>query len=174
MMKKSIILLILVLTLFGCSSGARYRTNNANSRIYYADVDGDGVKDVVEAEDKYSSNGEFIVTFRKDNKNGDVIDSFTVPGRVRDIKSNALNMDFQEWVFISFSDKDNVPGIAVYQLIDNSASKIFFATSEYKIEVDFSSVPKIKIGKPPKNINSPSLTPEWEIWFWSGDKFLQY
>jgi hypothetical protein len=169
---------VLVAVLFlasGCVTMSKSQVNKIDKskfKKYAADLNGDGIKELVESEDKTAAEAITVVTVKK-NAKGEEIDHIIVPGKIRKIEFIELNLDDQERMVILFEGKDNLSGVVIYHLQNNQLSKIFYASSDYGIQTDFGVIPRIRIGKLSGRNNSPNLIPDWETWVWASDKFVR-
>jgi hypothetical protein len=167
-------LVLIFLLSAGCATQGKPKKDNPNIRKYFADLDGDGRKEIIETEDKTATESKYIVTVKENNKMAKVIDTFSLSGKIRDIEFAEFNLDGQEWMAIYFDQMDNSSGIAIYKLTNNKFTKVFFAVSVYGIEASLDPMaPRIKVGKPPREKSSPNLVPDWDVWLWTGDKFIR-
>jgi len=167
---------LFVLSVFliaGCATPDIYTPANHNVRLYYADLNGDGIKEVVETQDDSARDPSTLVTIRNNNKAGQVIESMVVDGTIKNIEFAELNFDEKAWMVVHFTGKDTFPAVAVYAFNNNALSKIFEASSAQGIEVDLDAPARIRIGKSPQNSLSPNRIPERETWVWSGGKFVR-
>jgi len=146
-----------------------------NTKIYYADLNGDGRKEMIEIEDRSAKDAVFILSVgnRNRNKTMDLIDGLVISGKIRKIELVDLNDDGQMQIVVYFDDLERVSNIIVYQLKNNKLYKIFSAASEYGVAAEFETIPRIKVGKPSKYNNSSNFLPDWDSWVWLGDKFVK-
>ena len=171
-MKRRLLLIFAVFFLAGCATG-RYKPDNPKAKVVFADLNGDGADEIIERLDS-DSGAASEITVKSNTKGHETIDSFSVPGKIRAMNLGELNMDGQNWIAISFDSPDGASNFAVYELNDNKLSKVFYTASLYGIQTDFSStLSRIRIGKKPRNPDSPNLVPDWETWDWSGDRFVR-
>lgn len=174
---RSKFIFVLALAAFlsaGCATQNYYKSGNPASEVYFADLNGDGMRLAIEIEKKTEAEGSFLVTVRKNNKAGEAIDSCTVPGRFKKAEFAELNMNGREWMVLHYGTGEGLFNIGVYQLSNNSLSKIFFSSSEYGIETVLdSALGRIRIGKVLQKTGSPNLVPKWESWVWAGDEFVR-
>lgn len=160
------------LLLAGCATDSNSRSKDPNYHKYYADLDGDGATELVETDDKTKTESKTLVTVKKNKKNAEVIDDFSVPAKIRKIDFVELTMNEPEKMVIHFDSSEDISNIVIYQLKDNKLIKIFNASSKYGIDANFDAIARIRVGKAPKEGSSNS-TPEWETWTWCGDKFIK-
>jgi hypothetical protein len=172
------ILLLIVLAAFlsaGCAS-APSKKEGAKKKVetYTGDLNGDGLKETVEVEDKLDSCGEYEVSIyrQQKRKEKETIDKFSIPGKLRKFELVELNADGQTQISVTFDGKDDNSSIVVYQLLSGKLSKMFEASSPYGILTDYTfGFARIKIGKPPRGgEESPNRMPDWESWIWLKDK----
>ncbi|MDD5730969.1 MAG: hypothetical protein PHN57_07590 [Candidatus Omnitrophica bacterium] len=173
-MKIRYVIILALASLFaaGCATEGKPKANNANTKVYFADLNGNGQKEIIETEDRSSVDSTFEVRVKNNDKTANTIDGFSLPGKVKSVEFPDLNLDGRHWPVVYFEGKDNKPSIAVYKLNNDKLSKIFFATSEYGIEADFDSTARIKIGKARRSTKSPNLVSDWDNWVWTGEKFV--
>ena len=170
---KFMLIMVLAISLSaGCATIGNNRSADKNVRKYLADLNGSGINLLVETNDKTSSESRTLVTVKSNDKTGEVIDSFSLPGKIRNLDFAELNHDGQNWIVVCFDGKDNLSNLDIYQLKNNKLVKVFSAHSAYGIESTFEGLAKIKIGKSLQGNSSPNLVPLWDTWVWSGDKFI--
>lgn len=173
---NKIFVFIFVFALFllmGCATDNNPRAKDPNFHRYAADLDGDGAMEIIDTDDKTATESITLVEIKKkDKKDIEVIDNFSIPGKIRKIDFVELNLSQPDRIVVYFDDKNGISNIIIYQLRDNKASKVFFASSEYGIETNFDSIARIKVGKDMRS-KSPNLMPDWDTWIWCGDKFVK-
>lgn len=179
-MKKKILVLLLsgLFLLGGCAtSPSTQKDKNPNIKTQMMDLNGDGTKEIVETEDKFDTDSVCIVSVKRQKKNKEIqiLDSFTVPGKIKKLDFCDLYFDSQKQIVIYFDDADKAPGITIYQLKNDGLSQIFFASSRYGIDAQLKSgVPRVRLGKASRvQEGSPNRMPDWEVWTWTGDKFIK-
>jgi len=171
--KFAITVVLLSLVSAGCLTLGTPEADKAGVRIYRADLDGDGNKEIIETQDKSATDSMYLVTVKNNDRTKKTIDSFSVGGKIKNIVFPELNHDGQEWMVIYSETKDKPYNIAIYKIDNNEKlSEIFSAGSMYGVEVDFDTIPRIKIGKAPRDDKSLNLTPDWDTWVWLKDKFV--
>ena len=149
------------------------KPKKANIQRYFVSLNGDGSKQCVEVE-AITLPAPLTEVRIRNNKKSEVIDSFSVLGKLRTINFTDFNFDQRDRIVVLYDDENDTSNIAVYQLGNNKLSKIFFASSAYGIEPDFTTASRIKIGKSPKTgPDNPNLIPEWDVWIWCGDRFIK-
>jgi hypothetical protein len=168
----------LALLLSGCATSAKEKaTKDKKTTTHMVDLNGDGAKEIIEAQDKFDTDGIYVITVKRalKKKETEDLDSFTVPGKMKKLEFIELYFDKEQQIAVTYVDKDNVSGIMVYQLKNDKLSQIFVASSKYGVEGEFvTALAQVKIGKPPRGgDNSPNRIPEWEVWVWTGDKFIK-
>ena len=74
--KIGLILASVMILLFstGCTTQGKIKKNDEKNKTYIVDLNGDGVKEIIETEDKSSTNSISIVTIK--NKKGAEINSY--------------------------------------------------------------------------------------------------
>jgi len=173
--KFIIVLVLLSLITAGYASDDEVKprkTKNPNITLYYADLLGAGSNMLVEVE--YKSLPEPVTEVRaKINKKSEIIDSFSIPGKIRNILFKEFNFDRKQRIIITFDGKNNISNIVIYQFNDGKLTKIFFASSAFGIETDFRAASRVKIGKSLQPEDSPNCIPDWDTWIWIGDKFIK-
>lgn len=172
-MNNKLIPLLVLGLLFTCSAMAgQPKGKNSNIRIYFANLAGDGRQMVIETEDKAATDSITLVSVRY-NKKGEVVDSFTIPAKIRKIEFKDFNFDQQQRIVVHFEDKDRVCYLVIYQFKNDRLSKVFSAKSAYGIEANFDLFTRIKVGKASAHSNSSVSTPDWDNWVWTSDKFIK-
>lgn len=177
-MKFLIAVSALVLLSSGCATAEKGKVSkDKKTTTQMVDLNGDGRKQIIETQDKFDAQGIYVITVKRalKNKQTETLDSFTVPGKVKKLEFLELYFDKRQQMAVTYVDKDNVQGIVIYQLTNDKLSQMFLATSKYGVEGEFTSaLEKIRIGKPPRGgDDSPNRIPEWEVWVWTGDKFIK-
>lgn len=164
---------LLLLLSFGPISLTYAKADKKNIQSYPADLDADSRNKVVEVEDKYPAEGVFVLSVRERNKTKDIIDSLLIPGKI--IKLELVDFDYNGFkkLVVHFDGPDKKSNIAVYQFKNNKLYKIFSATSEYGLDTEFQTIPKIKVGKASKRNNISTFMPAWDTWVWVGGKFIK-
>jgi hypothetical protein len=178
---KAKVLVSVILAVFlsgGCASApVKFREDaKKNLKTYTADLNGDGNKEIVRVEDKFDTDSVSLITVEKQDKkkNAETIDSFSVFGKIRNFELIELNSDGQKQMAIYFDDRDKIPNLVIYQLLNNRLLKMFEVSSPYGIAANLGGgMPRIKIGRAPRNDNSPNRIPEWESWVWGGERFIR-
>lgn len=165
-------LALVTLLPIACFAKDKPKADNSNVRVYADDLNGDERKEVVEVENISTAEPMFLVKVKNRGKKAELIDSFSVAGKITKIEFAKLNIDEDKSIVVYFDDKDDLYNIAIYKLKKDKFFKIFSAGSEYPIETEFISMARIKIGKPPQDKKSPNLVPDWDNWIWTGGKFV--
>ena len=151
--------------------------DNKNIATQSVDLDADGRKEIVETENKFDKEGLTLITVKRQlkKKETEKIDSFSVAGKIRRLEFFELYFDRRQQIAVTFDDKDGVSNVVVYEFKNGKFSQMFLASSKYGIEVQSLGVmTKIKIGKTPQGGEScPNRVPDWEVWVWTGDKFIK-
>ncbi|MBP9018131.1 MAG: hypothetical protein KBG17_10375, partial [Paludibacteraceae bacterium] len=75
----------------GSTSLAYAKADKKNIQSYAADLGVDSRNKVVEIEDKYSTEGVFVLSVGERNKTKDIIDSLLIPGKI--IKLELVDFD---------------------------------------------------------------------------------
>jgi hypothetical protein len=175
-MKKRFLLVAVPLVLLsaGCLTFGKPKVKDPNIKIYSADLNGDGVKENIEANDLSASGSGFQVTVKSSDKAAKTIDSFSVPGRITALELADFNNDGKTFIVVYFVGKDQAYNAAVYKLVNNDTqlSKIFSASSVYGVVGDFDAIPRMRVGRAAKNKATPVLAPEWDSWVWNSEKFI--
>jgi len=180
-MKKEFVVMFLFMAflLSGCATTSTSKAGaDKKLKTYSGDLNGDGVKEIVESLDKFDTESVFVVTVKnqdKKKKTTETLDTITVPGKLRKLELVEISGDNKKQIALFFDDKNNVSNIMLLGFQNNKLSKMFEASSKYGINSEFyPAVPRIKIGKAPiTGENSPNRVPEWESWVWTGDKFIK-
>jgi len=169
-----VLITVLLLCLCFCYTGITYAKNdNKNIQSYTATLSDSSRKEIVEIEDKYSTDGVFVLSVRGRNKTKDVIDSLVIPGKIRRLELVGLDLDGRQQILVDFDGPDNIPNIVIYQLKNNKLHRIFAVSSKYGVDTDFQGIPRVKVGKASKYNNTSTFLPAWDSWVWVGGKFVK-
>lgn len=143
-------------------------------KVYKSDLDADAKNETITIEViPGSDNHTRISVVSRGNTEAA---SFTVPGIFDKLELIDLKEDGYKQLAVYSSGKDHYANLAIYGFKNSKLSKIFAAASNCGIDTDFSSVlSRIKVGRQRKIENSYSSTdiPEWDVWVWSGEKFIR-
>ena len=172
MKNKPTIAIAIVLMLFGSVPRAQAMADKKNIKTYTLDLNADGVKEIIEVENKLPE-GLAELKIKSRAKPKEAVDRISIPGKVSAVEMVDFNTDGQQYIVVHFDSPPNAPGIFVYRFKDNKLHKIFAASSEYGVDTDFSTVPRIKVGKAPRNTASQNFSPDWDVWVWVGDRFIK-
>lgn len=164
---------LLLLLSFGFTSAAYAKEGNKNIQSYTTDLGADSKSKIVEIEDKYSTEGVFVLSVKERNKTKDVIDSLVISGKIIKLELADFDYDGFKKLVVHFDGPDKKENIVVYQLKNNKLYKIFSVTSEYGLDTDFQTIPKIRVGKASKHNNTSAFMPAWDSWVWVGGKFVK-
>ncbi len=138
------------------------------------DLNNDRVKEIVQIEDKFDTDGVSIVTIAKPK--ADKIASFQVPGRFNAIEFAELDGDGQKQIVVYYEGKDGSSNLVIYSLKNNKLSKIFTISSPCGIEADLSTIlARVRVDKPVCDEEGCYCNdlPNWEKWVWSGERFIK-
>ena len=170
---KFISVIGLVMALTGCMTEGKPKATDPSLRIYSGDLRGNGAKVVVEVQDKSAAASLFLVRVKNNDKAAELIDSLSITGKIKKVEFADLSLDGKDSMVIYFDGENAISNIAIYQLKNDKLSKIFSAVSPYGIEADFETTPRIKIEKAPEGNGASSVAAKWDIWVWTGDKFIR-
>jgi len=163
---KSILAMILIFSQTLCLS--------AETETYKEDLNSDGRKETITAEDKFETQAQSIITVLGMNNN--LIGRFSVPYRLKKVEFVDLNKDGNKQIIAWSSNDVLYTEIAIYGYKDGRLYKIFEDGSPFGIKANFKSKPPaIKIGRMTLNKEGTSYSsvPEWEIWVWDGKEFYK-
>ncbi len=179
---RNCLLILFLLTAFsvGCLTPAKTKDkNDKNIESYKADLDADGVEELIEIEDRSIKGGDTFVLITKISKNKNIPSkeySLTLPGHF--VRAEIIDLDtdnFRQMAFF-YDTKDSRLNIVIYRFKNNRLSKVFSASSDCDIETDMDLVPRVKVAKGHNGGKDCSVSlqqSDWEIWAWSGEKFVR-
>lgn len=177
-MKKNRLVLIvcLLFTLSGCVSLFQSKKKeNPNLKTYIFDLDGNGIKEVVEIEDLYDTKSE--VDIRVFDYTKKKLDALVIPGRLIKIEFIQLNDNNAMQLAVYYEDQKADTNLDIYQLKNEKMYKIFKMATKCGIESYMdSSLARIKVGRPKpgeKDCSRDSVVTEWDVWVWTGEKFIK-
>jgi hypothetical protein len=143
-------------------------------KVYKSDLDADTKLEEIDVESAGELSKETKITlFKKDRS---VIGSFNVPGIFNRLEIVDLSEDGYKQVAVFCVGEGAYTNLAIYALKNGKLSKVFAAGSSCGIETTFRpALSRIKIGRETKTADSVSYTdiPEWDIWVWSGERFIK-
>jgi hypothetical protein len=172
---KLLILLCLILIFNGCASFSSKKEANPNLKTYFSDLNGDGIKEIIEVENLYDTKGEVIIRVIAYDKKK--LDEITIPGRLIKIEFIQLNADNTMQLAVSYEDNKADTNLNIYQLKSEKLYKIFVIATKCGIESYFdSSLARIKVGRPKhgeKECSRDTVVSEWDVWVWTGEKFIK-
>lgn len=143
-------------------------------QIYKVDLNNDLMEEIIEVKDGSDTGVDTTIVITKQDKSK--IDSLTVYGKFTKVEFIDLNEDGYKQIALFYEGKDNSSKLTIYNLKNNKLTKIFTIENKCGIDTDFSSVlARIKVGKSKAGQSdcSANYPEDWEIWVWSGDKFIK-
>ncbi len=159
-----------IFLLLGCRTWQQKESKETKDNIskYTLDLNEDGIKEVIEVEDKFELDSESVICVYITGKEKQTkkINAFSVPGKVTDISFIDLDGNGVKEICVFYSGKDAAFNIAIYSFEGSGFRNIFSAQSQYGIETDFdASVPRIRLSKGP--------SADYEVWVWARTKFVR-
>jgi len=143
-------------------------------KIYKIDLDGDSKIEIIRIDAASLADKETrVVVKRKDSAD---MGSFAVPGIFNKLELIDLNEDGCKQIAVYCAGEANYTNLAIYSFKNNKLSRIFSAGSNCGMDTDFRSVlARIKIGRQRRIEKGNSYTdiPEWDVWVWSGERFIR-
>jgi hypothetical protein len=143
-------------------------------KTYKIDLDGDSKIEIIRIEDASAADKETkVIVTRKDSAD---IGSFMVPGIFNKLELIDLSEDGCKQIAVYCAGKDNYTNLAIYSFKNNKFSRVFSAGSNCGMDTDFRSVlARVKIGRQRRIEKGNSYTdiPEWDVWVWSGERFIR-
>jgi hypothetical protein len=144
------------------------------SKVYKSDLDNDAKIEIISVDPASGAGKETRVTVtRRDHTNAG---SFTVPGLFKKLEIIDLNEDGYKQIAVYSRGDDGSANLVIYSFKNNEFSRVFAAGSKHGIDTDFhSALGRVRIGRQRRVTNGPSYTdiPEWDVWVWSGEKFIR-
>jgi hypothetical protein len=143
-------------------------------KSYKIDLDGDSKTEIIRIEAASAADKQTkVIVTRKDSVD---MGSFTVPGTFNKLELIDLNEDGCKQIAVYCAGKDNYTNLAIYSFKNNKLSRIFSAGSNCGMDTDFRTVlARVKIGRQRRIEKGNSYTdiPEWDVWVWSGERFIK-
>lgn len=174
--KYLIILTLAVLAASGCASDDQFIKGRKIVSISRQDLDNDGVEEIILAEDKSGTGLDVSIEIKRPKSKQKEVDSFSVPGRFRRIELIDLSAGGYKEIAVYYDGKDKFANLVIYNFKNEKLSKVFEVSSPCGVEADFSSVlGRVRVGKPASGYRDCSSrnTTDWDIWVWSGEKFIR-
>ncbi|MFA5155832.1 MAG: hypothetical protein WC532_00350 [Candidatus Omnitrophota bacterium] len=174
--KRVIPALVLLAALFFAQPAAAKEKPAADKRnkTFKSDLDADAKFEVIQVIPAVDLAGETQVKIAKRDRTE--IGNFSVPGKFSRLEIIDLNEDGYKQMAVYCAGENGFTNLAVYNLKNGRLSKVFAAGSSYGIDTDFRSVlARIRVGRQCKVADRNSYTdiPEWDVWIWSGEKFIK-
>ncbi len=176
MIKRGLVTLFLFLTvLFMQGAEAKNKAASDNPpKVYKSDLDNDAKIEIISVNPISGAGKETRVTVtRRDHSDAG---GFTVLGLFKKLEIIDLNEDGYKQIAVYSRSDDGFTNLVIYSFKNNEFSRVFSVGSKYGIDTDFhSSLSRIMVGKQRRVTDGPSYTdiPEWDVWVWSGEKFIR-
>jgi len=174
MIKRSLAILFLLLAVFAAQDAEAKAVRKDPSKIFRSDLDGDAKIEIIRVEDiPGAGKGSKVIVSRRDHTD---VASFTVSGVFKKLEIIDLNVDDYKQIAVSSRGDDGSANLVIYSFKNNEFSCVFSVGSKYGIDTDFNTaLGRVKIGKQRRVTDGSSYTdiPEWDVWVWSGDKFIR-
>ncbi|MEW5758795.1 MAG: hypothetical protein AB1755_04950 [Candidatus Omnitrophota bacterium] len=166
--------LIAVFLLFGCAASSGIRKDkklDEKPKIYKLDLDNDGTKEIIQVEDVIVTQGSTIVTIMTNTKDRKELDRINIKD-FSEIEFIDLDRNGFKQIVIYTKDKENYYNLYIYSLKNKKLNEIFTISSPVGLDVNFKScIPRIKAGIPKSEDGDNG--PTYEVWVWSGYKFIK-
>ncbi len=176
MKKRSLAIIFLLLAVFVTQKAeAKNKAAPGNlPKVYKSDLDGDAKIEIIRVEGISGASKETkVIVARRDHID---VASFTVAGLFKKLEIIDLNMDNYKQIAVYSRGDDGSANLVIYSFKNNEFSRVFAASSKYGIDTDFNSaLGRVRVGKQRRVTNDSSYTdiPEWDVWVWSGEKFIR-
>ncbi len=170
------VIILVALAASGCATDTQFIKGKKIVSISKLDLDNDGAQEIILVEDRQGTGSDVLITITRPKPAKQEVASLCVPGRFRKIELIDLKGDGYKQMAIHYDDKGNNSNLVIYSFKNEKLSKVFEVASTCAIETDFSSVlGRVKVGKPKRgyaDCSSSNMT-DWDVWVWSGDKFIK-
>jgi len=170
-MRKYFVKLVLAIFLFsGCATNPAIKEDE-HTKVYRQDLTAEGSKEIIKVEDTFDTDSSSTVTIMA--KDAKKICDFSVPGRVNNIEFLELYDYGVSQIALYYNDDSNYQNLEIRRLKSNNPIAITVFRSNCGIEIDSSAICKIKVCRPKCASCGAASGTEWEIWSWSGEKFVR-